>query len=412
MSKKGKGKQVDEILEQLQLSCLYHASLNNTTAEQVFSVVDVSDFQEGKQRKLAEIIVRLLSENKVDQMAVANESSKVSGEFTKWFYTYVKEELYGTATYCANAVRDAANRRRLEASLNRALAMSVTMRRDVDEVMSHLLADLGTTQAHMDSGMSVVGFDEVMNAEDDLRPWIMPKMLRTNERMIITGPEGGGKSILVAQMCLGAAMGINTLSADYERHEPLRVLMLDVENDRLQVRNNMRKVYPVLREMSGNTVQTSMEWVDIQHIDLADPVEQQKLIKLAKERQPQLMYMGSLYRLAPEGDKVDAAFTHISRTVDRIRSETGASVLLEAHAGHGLSNDRNGMRPYGSSMWMRWPEFGFGMVRHNHSGNIQLKNWRGHRSDDRNWPAGLRRGSVLPWQPIMADEWEVLHPNS
>jgi replicative DNA helicase len=186
--------------------------------------------------------------------------------------------------------------------------------------------------------------------------------------------------------------------------------MLDVENDRLQVRNNMRKVYPVLKEM--NDVQPNIEWVDIQHIDLADPVEQQKVIKLAKERQPQLMYMGSLYRLAPEGEKVDAAFTNISRTVDRIRAETGASVLLEAHAGHGLSNDRNGMRPYGSSMWMRWPEFGFGMVRHNQSGNIQLKNWRGHRSDDRNWPAGLRRGSVLPWQPIMADEWEVLYPNS
>jgi len=401
---------VDEILEQLQLSSLYHASMSNSSAERVFSIVDVADFQEGKQQKLAEIIVKLLAENKVDQMAVATESTKVNAEFGAWFYTYVKEELYGTATYCANAVRDAANRRRLEKSLNKALNMSVDMKRDVDEIMSTLITDLGTTQAHMTSGLSVVGFDDVFNAEDDLRPWIMPNMLRTNERMIITGPEGGGKSVLVAQMCLGAAMGVNTMSAGFDRHEPLRVLMLDVENDRLQVRNNMRKVYPVLKEM--NDVQPNIEWVDIQHIDLADPVEQQKVIKLAKERQPQLMYMGSLYRLAPEGEKVDAAFTNISRTVDRIRAETGASVLLEAHAGHGLSNDRNGMRPYGSSMWMRWPEFGFGMVRHNQSGNIQLKNWRGHRSDDRNWPAGLRRGSVLPWQPIMEDEWEVLYPNS
>ncbi len=401
---------MDEILEQLQLSSLYHASMSNSSAERVFSIVDVADFQEGKQQKLAEIIVKLLAENKVDQMAVATESTKVNAEFGAWFYTYVKEELYGTATYCANAVRDAANRRRLEKSLNKALNMSVDMKRDVDEIMSTLITDLGTTQAHMTSGLSVVGFDDVFNAEDDLRPWIMPNMLRTNERMIITGPEGGGKSVLVAQMCLGAAMGVNTMSAGFDRHEPLRVLMLDVENDRLQVRNNMRKVYPVLKEM--NDVQPNIEWVDIQHIDLADPVEQQKVIKLAKERQPQLMYMGSLYRLAPEGEKVDAAFTNISRTVDRIRAETGASVLLEAHAGHGLSNDRNGMRPYGSSMWMRWPEFGFGMVRHNQSGNIQLKNWRGHRSDDRNWPAGLRRGSVLPWQPIMADEWEVLYPNS
>jgi hypothetical protein len=399
-----------EILEQLQLSALYHASTSNKNAETVFSIVDVADFELGKQQSIAEIIVKLLVENKVDQMAVASEASKHAKGLMTWFMVNVKEELYSTATYCANGVREAANRRRLESTLNRALSMSVNMNREVDEILATLTTELDTTHANISSGLTTVDFNDVINAQDDLRPWIMPNMLRTNERMIITGPEGGGKSVLVAQMCLGAAMGINTLSAAFDKHEPLRVLMLDVENDRLQVRNNMRKVYPVLKEM--NDVQPNIEWVDIQHIDLADPVEQQKVIKLAKERQPQLMYMGSLYRLAPEGEKVDAAFTNISRTVDRIRAETGASVLLEAHAGHGLSNDRNGMRPYGSSMWMRWPEFGFGMVRHNQSGNIQLKNWRGHRSDDRNWPAGLRRGTVLPWQPIMSDEWEVLYPNS
>jgi hypothetical protein len=398
-----------EILEQLQLSALYHASVSNKTAESVFSIVDVEDFELGKQQTIAQIIIRLLAENKVDQMAVATEASKQSKGLMTWYMVSVSEEFYSTPTYCANAVREAANRRRLEMTLNKALAMSVDMNRDVEEIVSTLVTDLDTSQAHISSGLTTVNFDDVINAEDDLRPWIMPNMLRTNERMIITGPEGGGKSVLVAQMCLGASMGINTMSANLNKHEPLRVLMLDVENDRLQVRNNMRKIYSTLREM--NDVQPNIEWVDSQHIDLSDPVEQQKVVRIAKEKRPQLMYMGSLYRLAPEGDKVDAAFTHVSRTVDRIRAETGASVLLEAHAGHGLSNDRNGMRPYGSSMWLRWPEFGFGMVRHNQSGNIQLKNWRGNRSDDRQWPAGLRRGSVLPWQPIMMDEWEVLYPN-
>ena len=398
-----------EILEQLQLSALYHASTSNKNAEVVFSIVDVDDFELGKQQTIAAIIVRLLTDNKVDQMAVATEASKQGKGLMTWYMVSVSEEVYSTPTYCANAVREAANRRRLEATLNKALNMSVNMNRDVEEILSTLVTDLDTSQAHISSGLTTVNFDDVINAEDDLRPWIMPNMLRTNERMIITGPEGGGKSVLVAQMCLGASMGINTMSANLDKHEPLRVLMLDVENDRLQVRNNMRKIYSTLREM--NDVTPNIEWIDSQHIDLSDPVEQQKVVRIAKEKRPQLMYMGSLYRLAPEGDKVDAAFTHVSRTVDRIRAETGASVLLEAHAGHGLSNDRNGMRPYGSSMWLRWPEFGFGMVRHNQSGNIQLKNWRGNRSDDRQWPAGLRRGSVLPWQPIMMDEWEVLYPN-
>jgi replicative DNA helicase len=119
------------------------------------------------------------------------------------------------------------------------------------------------------------------------------------------------------------------------------------------------------------------------------------------------MYMGSLYKLAPEGEKTDAQFMHVSRTVDSIRAETGTSILIEAHTGHGMQNDRNGnMRPYGSSMWLRWPEFGMAMVHHRDK-PVQIKHWRGARSDERDWPGGLRRGEVLPWVPISLDEWNA-----
>lgn len=395
-----------EMLEQVQLAALYHASTTQENAELVFGIVDVDDFEPGYQQDTASAITTLMAQGAVDQMAVANELSKKNPSLFKWFFVNVKEEFYSTPTYCANAVKQEANRRRLHATLNRGI-QELESSRPVDEVMQSLVDALSVNEAHISSGLGTVDFQAIIEAPDDLRPWIVPDMLRTNERMILTGPEGGGKSVLVAQMCLGAAMGMNTLHPELVQHEPMKVLMLDVENDRLQVRNNMRKVYPYLAEMTNS--KPRIEWVDIRDIDLSNPVEQQKVIKLAKEKQPHLMYMGSLYRLAPEGDKVDTAFTSVSRTVDRIRAETGASVLLEAHAGHGLANDRNGMRPYGSSMWMRWPEFGFGMVRHRASGNILLKNWRGHRSDDRTWPVGLRRGSVLPWQGIMADEWEALY---
>ena len=117
------------------------------------------------------------------------------------------------------------------------------------------------------------------------------------------------------------------------------------------------------------------------------------------------MYMGSLYKLAPEGEKSDAQFTHVTRVIDRIRAETGTSIIIEAHTGHGMMNDRNGtMRPYGSSMWMRWPEFGMAMI-HSKDKPVRIAHWRGERSDDRSWPAGLRRGGALPWTPIGADEW-------
>ena len=47
------------------------------------------------------------------------------------------------------------------------------------------------------------------------------------------------------------------------------------------------------------------------------------------------------------------------------------------------------------------------MIKHRESGHMQLKAWRGARSDDRQWPGGLKRGVILPWQGIPRDEWEA-----
>lgn len=397
--------QSDEILGQMQLSALFHASRGK--ADTVFAIADVADFEPGHQQDVASLIVSLMADGEVTPMAVMNRCSGVSADLVSFFVSRVDEEMYGTPTFCANAVRDAALRRRATASVVRAHNALLNTGRPIEEVVAELSVDLEVVDASLNSGIGVIDFDEVMETPDDHRPWVMPGMMRTNERVIVTGPEGGGKSVLIAQVCLGAAMGVSSLSDDVHTHEPLRVLMLDVENDRLQVRDNMRKVYPYMREMTGGGVKPKMEWVDSLTIDLSDPVERQKVIRLAKERQPQLMYLGSLYKLAPEGEKSDSQFMHVTRTIDQIRAETGTSILIEGHTGHGMQNDRNGtMRPYGSSMWLRWPEFGLSMM-HRKDRPVQLGQWRGHRSDDRHWPAGLRRGGALPWTPISEDEWEA-----
>lgn len=397
---------MNEIIEQLQLAALYHASRGD--AETVFSICAVEDFAPGPQMELATIIVSLMVDGEVTPMAVMARAGQRSPTLMQFFTTRVNEEHYSTATYCAHAVKDHADRARITASVTRAYQALTASPRPTEEVLAELGAELDIAEARVSSGLDVIDFDEMYATPDESRPWVMPGMLRTNERLIITGPEGGGKSVLIAQMCLGASMGLNTLSLDVDAHEPLRVLMLDVENDRLQIKANMRKVWRYLDELSGG-VKPQIEWVNTRDIDLADPVERQKVIRLAKERMPQLMYMGSLYKLAPEGEKSDAQFTHVSRTVDRIRSETGTSVLIEAHTGHGMQNDRNGtMRPYGSSMWLRWPEFGVAMLPQKGK-PVKIGHWRGARSDDREWPGGLRRGTLLPWEPISEDEWEALY---
>ena len=64
------------------------------------------------------------------------------------------------------------------------------------------------------------------------------------------------------------------------------------------------------------------------------------------------------------------------------------------------------MRPAGSSAWLRWPEFGYGLRRAKeddggeHPNVVDVVAWRGSR-EERCWPQRLVRGrdGLLPWRP-------------
>ena len=74
---------------------------------------------------------------------------------------------------------------------------------------------------------------------------------------------------------------------------------------------------------------------------------------------------------------------------------------LRAIAGHGTGADgsRN-VRPAGTSLWLRWPEFGYGLRAGSdydpRTRAVQFVPWRGDRSE-RDWPKSLRAGGSWPW---------------
>jgi replicative DNA helicase len=400
-----------ETLELLHRAALDHASQGMEAATSVFTRCDVADFPTGVMQDLASTLVAMMNAGEViEPMVVMTRCAEQSPALLKFFTVEVTGQRYATPSYVAVKVREHADRQRLAAALTRA-TQQVNGTLPTEDVVARLEQDLAVLQRPDDLDDATLTLEDVLSVPDEDARWIMRNMLRVNERLMFTGMEGGGKSTLLAQIALGAAMGVHTLSLDYEQHEPVRVLILDVENSLIQVRNNARKIYPTLAEMTGRST-APLEWINQRYIDLSDPKDAARIIRLAKEKRPQLMFMGSVYKLASEGDKHEASFNAISRTVDRIRAETGAAVVLEAHTGHGFQNDRSkgsGMRPDGSSRWLRWPEMGYGMVPmgKQYPGVIELVPFRGMRDDSYIWPKGLRRGSLLPFDPIMPDRWEA-----
>ncbi len=91
--------------------------------------------------------------------------------------------------------------------------------------------------------------------------------------------------------------------------------------------------------------------------------------------------------------------------LDAARIKTDCALITEAHAGHGDSANRS-VRPTGSSLLMRWPEFGYGIKplgeadEDGRSRHVAVLPWRGPR-EERHWPRELMWGTHefdWPWK--------------
>lgn len=253
-------------------------------------------------------------------------------------------------------------------------------------------------------------WDEVLAMRHDEQPWVLPGMLQRGERVVLTGHEGGGKSLLVYQLATGAAYGVSPLDLS-RRFTPARVMVLDVENwHETQVAGHLRTFEAAYRRhVADDFNNPQIALLKARHIDLMDAGQRRVLLDAVDAFQPDLLVMGSGYKLVSVSDDWRVMATAIQRTADEARARSGCAVIIETHAGHGQGGDRNGMRPDGSSYWLRWPEFGIGMVRLERNNPrdpwlVEMRRWRGDRVTGRDWPAGWRAGGALPWTPLTAEE--------
>jgi replicative DNA helicase len=90
--------------------------------------------------------------------------------------------------------------------------------------------------------------------------------------------------------------------------------------------------------------------------------------------------------------------------IDHIRVLTGVAVIIETHAPHAASSGHRDLRPIGSSVWLRWPEFGHGLrpVADEGPDAHEFHPFRGDR-DRRDWPKVLyKNAKPWPWHAVMS----------
>lgn len=232
--------------------------------------------------------------------------------------------------------------------------------------------------------------DEFLDqVDEETYDWVIPGLLERGDRLILTGPEGGGKSTFCRQVAVQAASGIHPFTG--ETIKPARVLIVDLENSADQIR---RKIH-ALRLKAGTLYQHGHLRIEAQPagIDLTTPADREWLMGLAAAVNPDLVVIGPIYKAANGDPTEEKSSKPVAVALDRLRVDIGCALLIEAHASKTLVGKKRAIEPYGWSGWLRWPEFGLHL-----SAEGDLQEWRGGR-DERDWPQMLKRGGEWPWTP-------------
>lgn len=243
------------------------------------------------------------------------------------------------------------------------------------------------------------------------RNWLVPHLLECMDRLILTGHEGTGKSMLLAQFAICIAGGIHPFTAQPLASDNLGVVIVDVENSEEQLKRRYRRIIAMVDRLRVKFQLPPKDWYTAIHLDSRpEGVDLSALSELARLEDkiamhgPDLVCAGPLYKMSKANIHEEQAAKDLTDALDRLRVKFQFTLICEAHAGHATDGaGKRRVRPIGSSLFLRWPEFGYGLQaaegdNDEHPSTVDVRAWRGSR-DERDWPFQLIHGTDLPWMP-------------
>lgn len=241
-------------------------------------------------------------------------------------------------------------------------------------------------------------FQEMLAGFDDSYNWIVPDVLEHGDRVIVVAAEGFGKSMFLRQFGVCVSQGIHPFTFEYQ--DPSPVLYIDLENpDRMVVRTT--------RKMWDQAHKYTRCWDPDRFVviprprglDILKRADQRWLEDRLLANKPRLLVIGPLYKLYSGNINEEEKARAVVAVLDDLRTRYGLTLLMEHHAPKATGGVRD-INPFGSSVWLRWPEFGISLKpapeAQGGDGMAVLGHYRGPR-DKRDWPYWLRKGGAFPF---------------
>ncbi len=234
---------------------------------------------------------------------------------------------------------------------------------------------------------SVAHFLEYHEELEDGHDWLVPGLLAAGDRLIVTGRTGAGKSTLVGQLAVQMAAGVHPFTG--VPIAPRRVLLVDAENPTSEMRARIANLVRVAGDRLDSS-RLTVHSTDSRPLDLADTDVFDGIEGIVHELDADALVIGPLYKIRSGDPKDERSARLLSDNLDRLRSDYGCAVIVEAHP----SKEGKSDVPAGAALWTQWPDVGLVL-----GAEGRLRFFRPPRRRQVEWPTRLVRGGEWPWSP-------------
>ena len=129
-------------------------------------------------------------------------------------------------------------------------------------------------------------------------------------------------------------------------------------------------------------------------MNLLDGRQAARLYALVERIQPRLITIGPIYQLHEENPNDEGPARKLSAVLDRLRAISQAALIIEAHSPHSDGPGGHMLRPFGASLWKRWPDFGYCLLPENLPADAS--------DEERYIAAQMRESKLASWRGARA----------
>lgn len=323
------------------------------TRDVVFAQVSASDFYDVRNQRVFEWVLdrymggALPADSRDVFTELMREDVLDRTELAPYFYDSP------TVTPIIEKLQSLERARRLQRAAQRAIDTLAVNPEQSATLVSDLKREIDEIDPAAAHGEKLWTWSEL--AEEDFQPdWILPDLLDRDHVVMVTGPNGGGKSTLCLQLAVSAAIGVHPWTAqDIERR---RVLYIDAENSPGVVARKKRIAAKMVD--LGDDPDVANIRFRFGGVNLADPADRLRLEHHMQSFEPDMVVLGPIYKMYDGNGHEDswrAEARSVQTWVDRVRRRYNFATLIEGHPPKG---DGSGA-PKGDSSWASWPYFGF-----------------------------------------------------